>query len=250
MYNEQYRIEKVCQAPITVLKEVAMQALLFSPHPDEANVFQVILQQAGFVVRTGRSLDQAIETWPENPADLVLIALSENPGHSLKQVRQIRAHTVVPIVVIVDLLNDDLHVSFLEAGADLVAGRPYSVRALLAQIRALLRRGFGIPFFALPILAQKDVILDPSDRTVRVGAGEAKRMTQLEFRLLYTLMTHIGQIIPADTIVEHVWGYSGEGNRELVRGLVQRLRSKVEPDPHQPVYILTEPGIGYTFSRS
>jgi DNA-binding response OmpR family regulator len=63
-------------------------------------------------------------------------------------------------------------------------------------------------------------------------------------------MTNIGQIIPTGQIVEHVWGYSGEGNRDLVRGLVQRLRSKVEPEPRKPRYILTEPGIGYYFCRN
>jgi len=226
-----------------------MQALLFSHHVDEANVFQLILQQAGFMVRSARSLDQAIETWPENPADLVLIALSEEPVRALKQIKQMRAHTAVPILVIADLLTDDLQVTFLEGGADLVLLRPYSVRFLLAQIKAVMRRSSGLPFFSLPILTLKDVLLDPSDRTVRVLEGEHKRLTHLEFRLLYTLMTHAGQIIPTEQIVEHVWGYSGDGNRELVRGLVQRLRSKVEPDPRQPIYILTEPGIGYFFSR-
>ena len=119
----------------------------------------------------------------------------------------------------------------------------------LAQIRAILRRSAGVPFFSLPTLTQKDVMLDPTDRTVRVGEQDPKRLTQLEFRLLYTLMTHVGQIIPTDKIVEHVWGYSGEGNRELVRGLVQRVRSKIEAEPHKPEYILTEVGIGYYFSR-
>ena len=84
---------------------------------------------------------------------------------------------------------------------------------------------------------------------VKVGDGESKRLTQLEFRLLYTLMTHAGQILPAQNIVEYVWGYEGEGNRELVRGLVQRLRSKVEPNNRNPCYIMTEPGIGYYFNR-
>jgi len=227
-----------------------MQALLFCPYPEETNVFRVILQQAGFIVRASRSLDQAIETWPENPADLVFIAVTENPERALKPVRQIRAHTIVPIVVVLEQLSEDLHINFLEVGADLVVGRPYSVRAFPAQIRTLLRRGSGIPFFALPTMTQRDAVLDPTDRTVRVGEGEAKRLTQLEFRLLYTLMIHVGQIIPAESIVEYVWGYSGNGNRELVRGLVQRLRSKVEPNPRQPAYILTEPGIGYTFNRS
>jgi DNA-binding response OmpR family regulator len=226
-----------------------MQALLFSPHADEANVLQVILQQAGFMVRASRSLDQAIETWPENPADLIMAVLTDEHSKSLIQIKQLRAHTAVPIVLISDLITDDLFVDYLEAGADLVVIRPYSVRALLAQIRAILRRGLGMPFFSLPTLTQQDILLDPSNRTVQVGAQEPKRLTHLEFRLLYTLMTHVGQIIPTEQIVEHVWGFSGEGNRELVRGLVQRLRSKVEVNPREPKYILTEVGIGYYFSR-
>ena len=197
-----------------------MQAVLISPHADEANVLQLILQQAGFMVRAARSLEQAIETWPENPSDFILIVLAGEHSNSLTQIKQLRAHTVVPILLVSDPLPDDLHVNYLETGVDLVVIRPYSVRALLAQIRVILRRSSGVPFFSLPTLTQKDVHLDPSDRTVKVGEKDPKRLTQLEFRLLFTLMTHVGQIIPTEQIVEHVWGYSGEGNRELVRGLV------------------------------
>ena len=70
------------------------------------------------------------------------------------------------------------------------------------------------------------------------------------------IVQNIGQLnavvieLPTEQIVEQVWGYSGEGNRDLVRGLVQRLRSKVEPEPRNPRYVLTEPGIGYYFARS
>jgi DNA-binding response OmpR family regulator len=226
-----------------------MQAVLISPYADEANVLEVILQQLGFVVRTSSSLDQAIETWPENPADLIIIALVDDHIKSQTQIKQLRAHTVVPILLLSDQLFDDLFISYLDAGVDLIITRPFSIRVFLAQIRAVMRRGTGVPYFSLPTMIQKDIHLDPSNRTVKVGEQESKRLTQLEFRLLYTFMTHIGQIIPTERIVEQVWGYTGEGNRELVRGLVQRLRSKVEPDPRQPVYILTEPGIGYYFRR-
>ncbi len=75
----------------------------------------------------------------------------------------------------------------------------------------------------------------------------SKRLTHLEFRLLYTLMINRGQILPTDTIVERVWGYSGQGDRELVRGLISRLRAKVKLDPRNPSYILTVPGVGYSF---
>jgi DNA-binding response OmpR family regulator len=224
--------------------------MLFSPYIEEASVLNLLLQKAGFTVRTVHNLDQAINAWPEQPADFVLITLPENIARAKKHIENIRLHTVIPICIISDPINEGVQVELLESGADLVIQRPFGIRFLHAQIKALLRRSAGIPFFSLPTLSQQDVVLDPSMHTVKVGENQAKRLTQLEFRLLYTLMTNVGQILPTEQIVEHVWGYSGEGNRDLVRGLVQRLRSKVEPNPRQPRYVLTEPGIGYYFNRS
>ncbi|MGW8225595.1 MAG: response regulator transcription factor [Anaerolineales bacterium] len=226
-----------------------MQAMLFSPHIEEASVLNLILQRVGFTVRTVHNLDQASDAWPEQSADFVLITLPDEITRALKHIENIRLHTVIPICVISDPINESLLVDLLEAGADIVIQRPFGIRFLQAQIKALLRRSAGIPFFSLPILSQHDVVLDPSIRTVKVGDNQEKRLTQLEFRLLYTLMTNVGQIIPTEQIVEHVWGYSGEGNRDLVRGLVQRLRAKIEPVSGKPRYVLTEPGIGYYFAR-
>lgn len=226
-----------------------MQAMLFSPHADEAAVITVILQQAGFTVRSVRNLEHAIESWPERPSDFILVALHEDYAQSVNLIKKMRMHAAIPICVVCDSIIEDQQVELLEAGADLVVFRPYGVRYLLAQIKALMRRSASLPFFSLPTLNQRDVVLDPSNRTVQIAENDPRHLTQLEFRLLYTLMTHPGQILPTENIVEHVWGYSGEGNRELVRGLVQRLRSKVETDPRNPTYICTEPGIGYFFNR-
>ncbi len=225
-----------------------MQALLFCQFPDEAAVLRVILQQAGFSVRSSTRIDLAIETWPDKPPDLVLVSLHELNPEINKQFSQMRVYTVIPICVITDPIPESIHVGLLESGADMVVTRPYGLRILSAQIMALMRRSASVPFHSLPVLSQADLTLDPSARSVSVEGYEPKRLTQLEFRLLYTLMTNAGQIIPPENIVEYVWGYSGEGNRELVRGLVQRLRSKVEPDPKNPRFILTEPGIGYFFN--
>jgi DNA-binding response OmpR family regulator len=226
-----------------------MQAMLFTPHADEAAVLSAILQQAGFSVRTVRHLDQAIEAWPERPADLILVSFPESKKPAIQQIERMRLFAAIPICVITDPIAEDQQVNILEAGADLIVIRPYGVRFLLAQIKALFRRSAGIPFFSLPSLSQSDLTLDPSRRTVAVANNQPKHLTQLEFRLLYTLMTHAGQVLPTEQIIEHVWGYSGEGNRELVRGLVQRLRAKIEPLPREPQYIITEPGIGYYFNR-
>jgi DNA-binding response OmpR family regulator len=224
-----------------------MQALLISPHADETALLNLLLQQAGFSVRSQRQLKNALKNWHDQPCDFVLVCNLPGDSEIAESLRELRVQTPVPMVVLADAVSEDQQVAMLEAGADLVVTRPYSVRILVAEIKALMRRSAGMPFFSLPVIHQREVELDPSRRTVRVQGGEPRRLTQLEFRLLYTLMINAGQIIPTDNIVEHVWGFPGDGSRELVRGLVQRLRNKVEPQPGQPRYILTEPGVGYYF---
>ncbi len=227
-----------------------MQALLFTAHQEESAVLSLVLQQAGFSVRTTKKLEPSVENWPENPIDLICITLENNHENPTSIIKQLRGHTVVPILVISDPQTESQEVDLLDAGVDLIVFRPYGIRSLLARIKALLRRTAGMPFHSLPTMTQGNLVLDPSNRTVQVGESEPQRLTQLEFRLLYTLMTYGGQIIPTENIVEQVWGYSGEGNRDLVRGLVQRLRSKVEPNKKNPQYILTEKGIGYYLNKS
>jgi DNA-binding response OmpR family regulator len=222
-----------------------MYALLIAEDPDEAAILSLVLQRAGLAVVTSGNLERAMRSWSERPADLILIALQRM--EPLAQVRCVRAETEVALVLIVDSIEEDVHYALLENGADLVVKRPFSARLLVAQMRALLRRIGGVPVFSLPTLSLSGLTLDPATRTVQVVGRPPTRLTHLEFRLLYTLMIHRGQVIPTGTIVERVWGYSGQGDRDLVRGLISRLRAKVEKDPRNPYYILTVPGVGYSF---
>jgi DNA-binding response OmpR family regulator len=220
-----------------------MYALLISRDPDEKALLSLALQRAGLAVTTANDLHRAIKSWFERPADLVLSALGGDP---LTHTRLIRAETEVPIVMIVMQLDEDSHCQILEAGADLVIVRPFSSRLLIAQLRALLRRAGSVPLSSLPTRTVAGLTLDPVARTVRLGDQPVRRLTHLEFRLLHELMMHQGQILTTEAIVDRVWGYT-EGDRELVRGLVSRLRAKIEPDPRQPRYVSTVPGVGYTF---
>ena len=111
----------------------------------------------------------------------------------------------------------------------------------------LLKRAGTIPATVLSTINVRDLSLDPETRRVIQNGSEPKQLTPLEFRLLYLLMSNRGHVIPIDTIVERVWGYSGAGNRELVRGLIRRLRIKIEPDPKRHHYIENLPGVGYRF---
>ena len=222
-----------------------MYALLITDDPDDIAIFSMILQRAGLAVTTVNDLEQAMRNWLERPTDIILLSLQNQSPQD--QVRQVRAEAKVPLILVVNSTNEELHCELLKQGADLVLAPPFSAKLLIAQIGVLMRRANTIPAFSLPTLSVAGFVLDPTTRTVEVQAKPAQRLTHLEFRLLYTLMMNRGQVLPTDTIVEHVWGYSGQGDRDLVRGLVSRLRVKVEADPRKPKYILTIPGIGYSF---
>ena len=176
-----------------------MQALLFTQYPDEAAILRLVIQQAGFTTRSIRNIDQAIESWPENPSELIVLSLSENFAVELHRMSKCDPKPLQQSFVIAEQLTENEHIELFESGADLVITRPYSARLLLAQIRATLRRTAGMPFFSLPTISQSGLVLDPASRTVSIKGRNLSSLTQLEFRLLYTLMTHAGQIIPMVT---------------------------------------------------
>jgi DNA-binding response OmpR family regulator len=220
-----------------------MYALLIAENADEMAVLSLVLQRAGMVVGTANDVSTAVQAWPERSADLVLIATG---GDLLAQTRSLRAMTDVPLIV-VGRVDEETHCAVLEGGADLVIGRPFSAPLLIAQVRALMRRAGGGQLFSLPSLSLAGLTLDPATRSVHLVGRSPRRLTHLEFRLLYTLMIHRGQVLTPEMIVERVWGYGGQGDKDLVRGLVRRLRTKAEPEPGVPRYILTSPGVGYCF---
>ncbi|HRV93827.1 MAG TPA: response regulator transcription factor [Anaerolineae bacterium] len=225
-----------------------MYALLIAKDADDTAILSTILQRAGLAVTTATNVERAMRSWTDRPADLILISLpTEN---LLEQVRHVRAETIVPLILIAQNISESHHYELLKQGADLIVVTPYSAKILIAQVGVLMRRSISAPALSLPKLATDDFALNPETRTVEIIDKPPQRLTHLEFRLLYTLMINRGQIIPTETIVERVWGYTGQGDRDLIRGLVSRLRAKVEVDPRNPQFILTNPGIGYSFKGS
>ena len=223
-----------------------MYALLVAEDPDEVAIFSTIMQRAGLAVTTVKDLDRAMQGWPERPADIVLVS-NINLSSPQEVVHRVRAETLAPLILMIQGLDETLHCELLRLGADLIISSPFSAKLLIAQIGVLIRRVSNVPAFSLPALTAPDLTLDPTTRTVKVANKPAQRLTHLEFRLLYTLMVNRGQIIPTEIIVERVWGYTGQGDRDLVRGLISRLRAKIEEQPNKPCYIVTSPGIGYSF---
>jgi len=224
-----------------------MQAILVTADADERDILTFVLRHAGLAVSASIDLEQVTATWLERPADLIVVAGETGKGLA-KNIAALRGATEVPLILLLDDVGESAHVALVRTGVDLVLMRPVSPLLLAAYAQSVLRRAGAAAAFAVPTLDLHEIALDPTTRSVRLADAVPRRLTQLEFRLLYLLMTHRGQVLPTDLIVERVWGYSGEGDRDLVRGLISRVRKKIEADPDRPVYIQTVPGIGYLFA--
>ncbi len=223
-----------------------MQAIVIAEDIDEKDIFTYLSRRAGLAVASSSDYQRVLKNWTDHPADIIILALQEkkDPIEILEQVREI---TQVPLLLITDPLTEDTFCILLENGVDVLLYRPISPRVLTAQIHALSRRSASVPSFVLPDLTLENIALDTSSRTVTVHNQEPRRLTQLEFRLLFILMTNRGQVVPTDILIERVWGYAGEGNRELVRGLISRLRRKIETSNNDCDFIETIAGVGYRF---
>lgn len=223
-----------------------MQAIIIASNQEDREFLSFVLRHTGLAVARSADVELVKFSLRERPVDLILLA----PGKStalVENVQEIRAVLQAPLLVLIDSLTEEQHCTLLDAGVDLVLERPLSPRILARYVRIFLRRTGSVPATLLTPIDVDGLTLDPAMRTVTINGQDTQPLTPLEFRLLYVLMANPGQVIPIDTIVERVWGYGGEGNRELVRGLVRRLRRKIEPDVNEPHFIHNLPGIGYQF---
>lgn len=223
-----------------------MQAIIIAGDAEDRDFLSYTLRHAGLAVARTADTHHVASVLSEHPVDLILLVLDAR-ALGLDEVNEIRAITQAPLILVVERLSDGEHCALLDAGVDLALERPVSPRILARYARMLLKRAGTIPATVLPAIEAQDLSLDPVTRRVETARAEQIQLTPLEFRLLYLLMTNRGLVIPIDTIVERVWGYSGSGNRDLVRGLVRRLRRKIEPDVKVHRYVENLPGVGYRF---
>lgn len=225
-----------------------MDAVVMTPYNEEVGALTAVLQHIGLTVRSTHSLTESMDQPASTSVELYLLALDEINELTKQSLHCLSGASDAPIILIVDECCESTQIELYQTGVDLVILRPFSPRLLVYQARALLQRTGALLPSGLPSLVVREFKLDPVHRHLTQAQKPPIRLTQLEFRLLHLLMMHPNQTLPTQTIVESVWGYAGEGNRELLRGLIQRLRLKIEDDPHEPTHILTEPGIGYIFN--
>ena len=218
------------------------QLLVIEDEPGIRAVLRVLLNAEGYRCIEADTAQRAeIEARSHKP-DLLLVDLGLPDGDGLKVIQRVRAWSPVPIVVLSARTTEEQKVAALDAGADDYIVKPFSAPELLARLRAALR---GVAHAApSAVLRFGAVHVDLAKRECRGTEGEI-HLTPLEYRVLSCLARHLGSIVMQRQLIREVWGPGREDDSRSLRVAIKNLRAKLEPDPRQPHYLLTETGVGY-----
>lgn len=182
----------------------------------------------------------------EHP-DVVLLDIAIPGMNGFEVLREIRAFSDVPVIMLTarDVILDK--VKGLELGADDYVTKPFDHLELMARVKALLRRlDMPQPTSRAPSFQSGDLAIDFAARQVRLR-GEVIPLTATEYKLLYHLVRNAERVLRHETLLAKVWGREYVDEIDYLRVYIRRLRRKLEEDPEQPRYILTERGLGYRF---
>ena len=212
-----------------------------------ARFIRLNLEYDGFQVVEAYKGMEAIEVLRDMMPDLVLLDVMLPDIDGFEVLKLIREFNSVPVIMLTAKSEEDDRVRGLEYGADDYVTKPFSPRELVSRVRAVLRRTEASS------ITSKDLIdvdgrlkIDFGRREVWVE-GELVKLRPTEYRLLYHLVQNAGWVMTYDQILAKVWGYEYRDEPHYVRLYVNYLRQKLEEDPSNPKYILTERGVGYRF---
>jgi two-component system response regulator RegX3 len=210
-----------------------------------SDALSFMLRKEGFAVSVATTGPDALAQFEREPSDLVLLDLML-PGMSGTDVcRTIRARSRVPIIMVTAKDSEIDKVLGLELGADDYVTKPFSSRELVARIRAVLRRNID-DIDDSPVVEAGPVRIDPERHQVQVD-GQVVSMPLKEFDLLEYLVRNAGRVLTRGQLIDRIWGSDYVGDTKTHDVHVKRLRAKVEPDPANPVHLLTVRGLGYKF---
>ena len=197
------------------------------------------------VVEAATSAQGLLEAAANKP-DLVILDLGLPDGNGIDFIGDLRGWSDVPILVLSARSQESDKIAALDVGADDYLTKPFGVGELRARARALLRRQSRGGEAASPLVDFGAVRVDLSRRVV-TRSGEAVHLTPIEYRLLCVLLANSGKVMTQRHLLREVWGPASVDSAHYLRVYVGHLRQKLEDDPTQPQYLLTETGVGYRF---
>ncbi|MCA9938702.1 MAG: response regulator transcription factor [Anaerolineales bacterium] len=219
-------------------------------------LLQRALKTYGYHSMTARSGTEGLQLARRHRPDLFILDIVMTGTDGYQVCRQIRSDPLllnIPVLFLTARGKDEDKIEGFRAGADDYLAKPFNMEELQLRVQAILRRTTPILNHApatINNLVVGDVSLDCRSFIVTTPVGSAQ-LTNVQFDLLYHLMSNAGRIFTSQQLLQDVWDYPRDtGSPELVRAHIKNLREKVEPEPSNPIYILTVQGHGYTFQGS
>ncbi len=216
---------------------------------DEARLVNLVrgyFEQEGYTVFSVSNGRQALFAVREHEPDLIILDLMMPEMDGWEFMRLHRKEHNTPVIMLTARMEDIDKVAGLEMGADDYITKPFSPRELVARVRAVLRRAEPASEKTV-VLRAGDLELDQTGRSVKVKDVHIE-LTRMEFDLLNTLMGSPGRAFNRLDLLERTQGYAYDGYERTVDVHIKNLRKKIEPDPSNPIYILTSFGVGYRFN--
>jgi DNA-binding response OmpR family regulator len=228
-----------------------VKILIVDDEPDVVKVvrmsFQV--QEPTWEVVAAYDGEEALAVFEKEQPDAVLLDVMMPEISGFDVLKELRLFSDIPVVMLTAKDDEIDKVMGLNLGADDYITKPFGHLELLARVKAVLRRAQGIALtHELPFSSGR-IHVDFERREVSV-AGEPLSLTGTEYRLLYHLVRNAGQVLPHETLLARVWGREYTDEIDYLKVYISRLRNKLERDPRNPEYILTEYGVGYWFKKA
>ena len=217
---------------------------------DDSSLVKLVgyaLIRQGYEVYEAYDGQEGLRQVDSHQPDLVILDIMMPKMDGWQVCRRIRETSDVPIIMLTAKAREEDIVRGLEAGADDYLTKPFGVKELLARVRAVLRRA-ALPPPKPVTYSDEYLMVDLKERRVVVN-GESVKLTPTEFRLLAQLVENAGRVLTYRQLLEKVWGWEYMDDVDYVRIYVWRLRRRIEQEPSDPHYILTEYGVGYRFER-
>ncbi|HSR48448.1 MAG TPA: response regulator transcription factor [Anaerolineales bacterium] len=220
--------------------------LLVDDEPRYVQLMEVNLKTEGYVVTSAADGQQAVESVAASQPDLILLDVMMPVMDGFTACARIREFSTVPIIMVTAKGEERDRVKGLDVGADDYIVKPFSAQELLARVRAVLRRAErqDAGAFHEPVFTHHELQIDLARAEVR-SSGEPVMLTATEYRLLQTLAASVGKMLSPEELLTTVWGPEYRDDKEILWVCLSRLRQKIEPDPKNPIHILTRQGLGY-----
>jgi len=227
-----------------------MKVLVVDDEPDVVKLItmSIKLQEPDWEVLAAYDGETALDLVADENPDVVLLDVAMPEMDGFQVLEQIRLFSDVPVIMVTVRDSELEKVRGLELGADDYITKPFSHLELLARVRAVLRRAKGLPLAHEEPFVSGDIRVDFDQRKVTVRGKEVP-LTSTEYRLLYHLVRNAGRVLTHESLLAHVWGREYTDEINYLKVYISRLRAKLEEDPRNPRYILTEHGVGYWFRK-